>query len=359
MKRIFTISTTGLLLCLATFAAKATTIGDSLIIQFANRTKMVIYAPDRAGIQSLTRYDLNKIVRDMGMRLDSLPNGQTTISIDSRDGGRYVRDTVLVITKSKDGQKGKNGKGEVRIVFRGDNDDSSDSSRADREYKVEQGRIQRVTSKKSGKSSDWKVRTDFLVGLNTLLTQSELAAYPQSRYDLRPIGSRFFGISFGQRPTIARGKNARLSIHYGLEFNWNNLMFDNDVTVGRSTTADSPRIIFADIQQASQKSKLTIANLQLPVVPRVTFYNSDGRRVAHLGVGGYVGYRIDSYTMVKYGRDNKVRDHDRYFLNDIRYGLMAHLGILRTNFFVKYDLNPVFQTGKGPDVRTLSFGVTL
>lgn len=355
MKRIITISTTSLLLLLATFTAKATALGDSLIIQFANRTKMVIYAPDRAGIKNLIRYDLNKIVRDMGMRLDSLPDGQTTISIDSRDGGRYVRDTVLVITKSKDGQKGKNGKGEVRIIFRGDNDDSSDSSRTDREYKVEQGRVQRVTSRKPSKSSDWKVRTDFLLGLNTLLTQSELPAYPQNRYELRPIGSRFFGISFGQRPTLARGKNARLSIHYGLEFNWNNFMFDNPVTVTRGPG----QISFTDIQQDSQKSKLTIANLQLPVVPRVTFYNMDGRRVAHLGLGGYVGYRIDSYTMVKYGRDNKVRDHDRYFLNDIRYGLMAHLGILRTNFFVKYDLNPVFQTAKGPDVRTLSFGITL
>lgn len=351
MKRTLIVITTLMLFAASTLTAMASTMADSLIIQFANRTKMVIYGPDRASIKNLSKYDLNKMVRDMGMKLDSVPNGQTSISIDSKEGGRYLRDTVLIITRGKDGKQGKNG--DFRITIKGDDDNSSDSSEADREYKLERGQLERVKQKKSS-NSNWRVKTDFLIGLNTLVSPTTSSAYDQNRFELRPVGSRFFGISFGQRPTLVKGKNARLSLHYGVEVNWNNFMFDNKVTVTKAPN----RIEFTDISQPSDKSKLTIANLQLPVVPRVTFYNKDGRRVAHLGLGGYVGYRIDSYTMIKYGKE-KVRDHDRFYQNDLRYGLMAHLGILRTNFFVKYDMNPIFQTTKGPDVRALSFGITL
>jgi len=344
------------IITLMLFAASALTAianpsADSLIIQFANRTKMVIYAPDRASIQSLSKYDLNKIVREMGMKLDSVPNGQTSISIDSQNGGRYLQDTVLIITRGKDGSRGNNG--DVRIIFRGDDKSKKDTNHIEKEYKLERNRNKRSSQ------SDWRVKTDFLLGLNTLVSPTNSSAYDPSRYELRPIGSRFFGISFGQRPTLIKGKAARLSLHYALEINWNNLMFDNKVTVTEGKTTQFPeRIEFTDIVQPSDKSKLTIANLQIPVVPRVTFYNNDGRRVAHIGIGGFVGYRIDSYTMIKYGKD-KVRDHDQFFQNDLRYGLMAHLGFLRTNFFIKYDMNPIFQSGKGPDVRALSFGITL
>lgn len=354
MKRTFTHAlTTLLLLAIVVPTIARQTSGDSLIIQFANRTKMVIYAPDRDGIRNLSKYDLNKIVREMGMKLDSVPNGQTSISIDSKDGSRYLRDTVLVITTNKD-EKG----GSIRIIYRGDGKSKNDSTITVREAAKEYAKEQIKRKKKSG--SDFGVKTDFLIGLNTLITQTETAPYNSDSYALRPIGSRFFGISFGQRPTLVKGKNARLSLHYALEVNWNNFMFDNKVTVRRGASLQMPeRIEFAPIQEQIDKSKLTIANLQLPVVPRITFYNTNGRRAGHIGLGGFVGYRIDSYTAIKYGRRNKVRDHDSFFQNDLRYGLMAHLGIGKTGFFVKYDLNPIFKTGQGPDVRALSFGISL
>lgn len=104
-----------LLLATGTATALAATPVDSLVIRFANRTRMVIYAPDKAGIQALSNYDLNKIVREMGMKLDSVPGGQTAIS--QQDGDRFLKDTVLVVTKKKNG---------VTIVING-----SDTTRTD------------------------------------------------------------------------------------------------------------------------------------------------------------------------------------------------------------------------------------
>ena len=77
----------------------------------------------------------------------------------------------------------------------------------------------------------------------------------------------------------------------------------------------------------------------------------------HLGIGGFVGYRLDSYSKIKLQNNERERDHASFYLNNLRYGLVGHLGIVKTNLFVKYDLNPVFQADKGPNVRTLSFGI--
>ncbi|MFD2572270.1 outer membrane beta-barrel protein [Spirosoma soli] len=306
---------------------------DSLVIRFANRTRLVIYAPDKAGIQALSNYDLNKIVREMGMKLDSVPNGQTAIS---QDGDRYLRDTVLVITKKKDG---------VTIVVDRKNESKDDSIKNHRDYT-------KTSSKRSFNS--WARSVDFQIGLNTLLTQTNVAAYPTGLYELKPIGSRYFAVAFAQRPTIISGKRTRLSLYYAAEASWNNYMFENNVVATKGAT----QMEFITPSEELKKSKLTTFALQVPVVPRVSFYNASGRKVFHLGVGGFVGYRLDSYTKIKRQNNEKDHEHASFYLNDLRYGLVSHIGVLKTNLFVKYDLNSVFQTGKGPDVRTLSFGVS-
>ncbi|MDB5243095.1 MAG: hypothetical protein JWP57_3720 [Spirosoma sp.] len=307
---------------------------DSLVIRFANRTRMVIYAPDKAGIQALSSYDLNKIVREMGMQLDSVPGGQKAIS---RDGGQYLKDTVLVVTKKKNG---------VTIIVKGSGDTTQrDSARNRRDYTrtaVRRG----VNSFKSG--------IDFQVGLDTWIRRANQGLGNLASPDLLPLGSRYLSIAFSQRPTLVDGKRAKLSLYYAVEGAWNNYMFQDDILLQKGPSS----VLFTPSAESLKKSKLTTFSAQLPVVPRLSFYNAAGRKVFHIGLGGFVGYRLDSYTKIKRQNDDKSREHSNFYLNDFRYGLVGHLGILKTNLFVKYDLNPVFQAGKGPDVRTLSFGIT-
>lgn len=304
---------------------------DSLVIRFANRTRMVIYAPDKAGIQALLNYDLNKIVREMSMKLDSVPDGKTAVS---EGGDRYLKDTVLVVTKKKDG---------ITIVI------NSDSTRSD---SVKNRRDYEKSSVRRGINS-WARSVDFQIGLNAFLNQSTLPAYPTDIYSLKSLGSRYFAIAFSQRPTIIKGKRARLSLYYAIEGSWNNYMFDNNVVARKGAS----QLEFEQYPEQLKKSKLTTFALQVPVVPRISFYNASGRKVFHLGVGGFIGYRLDSYTKIKRPNNDKVHDHASYYLNDFRYGLVGHIGIVKTSLFIKYDLKPVFQDGKGPDVRTLSFGI--
>lgn len=308
---------------------------DSLVIRFANRTRMVIYAPDKAGIQALSNYDLNKIVREMSMELDSVPNGKAAIS---RDGNRYLKDTVLVVRKKKNG---------VTITIGGSGDTArTDSAQQHRDYT-------RSTVRRGVNS--WKRSIDFQIGLDTWIKPANQAlsggvVVP----DLLPLGSRYFAVAFSQRPTLIDGRRTKLSLYYAAEASWNNFMFQEDMLVQKGPAS----VQFVPSTEPLKKSKLTTFALQLPVVPRLSFYNASGRKVFHIGLGGFVGYRLDSYTKIKRQNDERSRDHNNFYLNDLRYGLVGHLGIVKTNLFVKYDLNPVFQAGKGPDVRALSFGIS-
>ena len=322
---------TPVIMAMATFSSLTATANsaDSLVIRFANRTRMVIYAPNKAGIQALSKYDLNKIVREMSMELDSLPSGETAIS---REGGQYLKDTVLVVTKKKGG---------VKITITGSGDTTkADSTRNRRDYTR--------SSVRRGVNS-WKRSIDFQVGLNAWIRPGN--DFPP---DLNPLGSRYFAVAFSQRPTIINGRRTKLSLYYAAEASWNNFMFQDDFLMWKGPTI----VEYGLTPEPLKKSKLTTFALQLPVVPRLAFYNASGRKVFHIGLGGFLGYRLDSYTKIKRQNDDKIRDHSNFYLNDFRYGLVGHLGIVKTNLFVKYDLNPVFQTGKGPDVRTLSFGIS-
>ena len=335
MNRLFTsvITMTALLLILVTSGVNAApaSLTDSLVIRFANRTRLVIYAPDKAGIQALSNYDLNKIVREMGMKLDSVPGGQTAIS---QDGERFLKDTVLVVTKKKDGFTIIiNSKGDTTRTKPAEQDSSS------RAY------TQAKRRRRDKNSFDYGIS----IGLNNFIPQSDNPAYPA----LSPLGSRYIALSVGAMPTIIRGKHASLKLYYGVEVAWNNFMFEGNNMVEKGAVA----VAFPDAGRDLQKSKLTVCTIGVPVVPRVTFYNNDGRKVGHIGIGGYANYRLDSYRKIKEADGSKDRRHSDYYLNNFRYGVMAHIGIQSLNFFVKYDLNPLFQTDKGPDVRTLTFGI--
>ncbi|QKZ15629.1 hypothetical protein HU175_01990 [Spirosoma sp. KUDC1026] len=322
--------------------AHARPSADSLVIQFANRTRMVIYAPDKNGIKSLSAYDLNKIVRDMGMKLDTLPDGKTAVSLNEQEGEKYIKDTVLIVTRRK---------GDISVVIR-------DSEKVDTDSVKHKAEYQKATSnrQRSRKSDRQRVSFEGLgIGLTNLVQRSSLPAYPEDSYKLKPIGSRYIALAFGSMPTIAGGKHVSLKLYYGLEVAWNNFMFEENV-IPEKTPAG---IVFTPAGRELSKSKLTVCTLGIPIVPRLTFYNDNGRKLGHFGVGVYGNYRLDSYRKIKEEDGGVDRRHSDFGLKDLRYGLIAHIGIRRTGFFVKYDLSPLFEPGQGPDVRAISFGLSL
>jgi hypothetical protein len=316
---------------------------DSLIIRIGKASRVAIYAPSKEALKNIVQYDLNHIVKDMVSKLDSVPEGQVYL-VHEEGGNMYRRDSVAVVSKRK---------GNVTITINGNTrqeyehaaNDNSGQEQADRAARRE----------RQERRNNWRVGTDFLLGLNTWVSGSTDSRYNNNSYELSPLGSRYFAISFTQNPALVRLKSAKVSIRYGLVTAWNNFMFQDNIRVEREMN----NIGFLPYPSQLEKSKLTICNLEIPVVPQVSLYNSSRHRAFNIGVGGFIGYRIDSYTRVKLQDGGSIRDHNSYFLNNVQYGLQGSIGVAGLNFFIKYHLTNTFQDGRGPAVRPLSFGITI
>lgn len=191
-------------------------------------------------------------------------------------------------------------------------------------------------------------KTDFHVSLGLNALTGDADAPP-----LRPLGSRFVAVGYQARLRLAEGRRAGLALRTGFDISWYNFMLDEN----RLAVQTPAGIAFPDAGRRLEKSKLTAAYLNLPVVPTVVFRKG---AVKSIGAGGYVGMRLDSYAKVKETDGGRDRFHGTYALNNFRYGLTAEVDFRHApTFFVNYDLNPLFRDGQGPQVRGLSFGVRL
>jgi hypothetical protein len=308
---------------------------DSLIIRFGTKGRIAVYAPTKDQLKRVTEYDLNRIVKDMVGKLDSIPEGQVYI-IHEENGKEYRRDSISVVKKSGSSITINIGKGK-------DGDDTTGYSR------------ERTRQRAVSNRNNWKVSTDFHIGLNTWIGSPDGQVFDGNSYELRPLGSRYFAISTTQNPAIVRTSRFRLSVRYGLQLAWNNFMFQEDVIAERGAEA----IQFTPYSTPLQKSKLTVCNVEVPLVPQFSFYNSSRKRAFNIGMGGFVGYRVDSYTKIKQDNGDKLRNHAGFYLNNFQYGVIGNVGLARLNLFVKYNLNNTFQTGRGPSIHPLSFGITI
>ena len=206
------------------------------------------------------------------------------------------------------------------------------------------------------------------IGLNGLtgdMPQVTTMIYPSpyldSDKDLKPLGSRFVSLDFSSSATIARGKKSALKLGYGLSFDWYNFMFDHNRVVNKTPLATTFQPTLDAQGNAIQfsKNKLTVSYITLPIVPHVVFSKESAVRM--LGLGGYVSYRLDSWTKtVEEKSDNLARNGSNFNLNQVRYGIKAEVALRHVGeFFFNYDLSPLFQKNLGPQLTAFSFGIKL
>ncbi len=248
----------------------------------------------------------------------------------------------------------KDGKDEVRVGWNG-------------VYVNDGGRETNImigdSAKRNRRDREFSSRSGFNIyfGFNALSNTSSLSVADTKNFELSPFGSRYFGFGWTRSGTISKGTNAALKISYGLEVSWYNFMFENNNFLVKNAN----EIGFANYQTAQGnvaelcRNKLTVANFNIPVMPYVAFKKSS--IVTYIAAGGYVGYRVDSYTKnIKVDSGEKTWNHSSFFLNNLRYGLAFELGLKNfPDLFVNYDLNNMFQDGRGPKVGGISFGIRL
>jgi hypothetical protein len=192
------------------------------------------------------------------------------------------------------------------------------------------------------------------------------------QYDVRIAKSKFSfhpGIGFG----MERFKLIR-SEHYGsdtVNYASPTLGFD----AGGNTTfipaanyiydADTLGQIDYSGSYRTKKSMLAMNFIDIPVELRFSTNPDDPARSFKIGIGGRVGYLINAHTKIRYREDGdikKLKTHQDFNLSRFRYSAFLKIYMGNFAFFGVYNLNPMFESNKGPDqtkTQSYTIGVSL
>ncbi len=107
------------------------------------------------------------------------------------------------------------------------------------------------------------------------------------------------------------------------------------------------------------KNKMSVSYLTLPIMPHFVFDKKSA--VQMIAIGGYVSYRVDTWTKaIEEESGNLRKETSNLYVNPFRYGVRAEFALRHfPDLFFSYDLSPLFEPGKGPEMRGLAFGIRL
>lgn len=314
-------------------ATAQTKPADTVVIKVGDGSKIILAIQDKKDLETMKQYDFQKLIQDLIVKLE---NKDTTSQ--QEPAANYLKSTEEPVVETV-----------VEEHNEFDNDDEDWTVDHSREW--------------HSRRTYYSVNFDF--GMNNYLSDGKFPDEDNALYTVKPWGSWYVGIYSNWRTRVSN----KFFVEWGAGINWYNFKFQNEQTM---MSKDDNSVIFSvnplDVDYV--KSKLTACYLQANVVPMLdfgsnrrkpSFFDGHGSDSFRIGAGGYVGYRIDSYSKQVYREEGdkvKPKDHDNFYLNNIRYGIRAQVGIEEVDFFFNYDLNELFVENKGPKLNAFSFGIT-
>ena len=198
------------------------------------------------------------------------------------------------------------------------------------------------------------------LGLNALVNQEKGSMTgSDTGVDLRTAGSRYFNIGFDWGTRLG-GKRSPVSFVRGLQLAVNNFKLSgNNQWVQANGITSITKVTDG---RELLKSKLATSSINVPLMLQLTLRDSNYKPTFRLGAGGFVGYRLGSYTKIKYlsdGNTDKEKEDGRYNLENFLYGAQGTIGYGSLEFFAKYNMNDLFRNNAGPQAQVLSFGVRI
>lgn len=325
---------------------------DTIEVNFGDKGKILIHVASKEDLEALKQYDLNSMLEDINVPLsDEVKESQQKVIMEDAQGTRYLKDSV-----------------DEDEEFRQLENEFSSGSQSSSET----GNTYTERTKKRFSGSKTTFVSGFDWGINNFMEDGNSPSDNDAQYTVRPWGSWYIGLM----PTFQTHIGGAFAINYGAGISWYNFKFQDPRT---KLVEGEEGIIFDqwDVELQASKSKLTVAYLNAHFVPVLDFgYKSkkrtydDGfvqkrtrytRNGFRIGAGGYVGTKIDSYQKLVWrstGNKSKLRERDDFYLENLRYGARFLLGYGEVDFFVNYDLNYLFAKDKGPELNSISFGLS-
>ena len=190
-----------------------------------------------------------------------------------------------------------------------------------------------------------------------------------SDFSLGLWGSRTFNIYYQYDFRILK---SGFSFVPGIGLSLERFKFKNEYTLGYTSSTSGELILIPPADAAVpniKKSHLVTNYVEVPVELRYTINPDDPARSFKVAFGGRVGYLFDSFMKVKYKENTEVKkykDKQDFNLTKVRYGLTGRIGFGNFSLFGYYNLNPLFEEGKGliennlnNDFNTYTIGISL
>ncbi len=309
--------------------------GDSVIIRVGKESKVIFSIKDKRDLETLKHYNFQALMDDMVQKLEK--RDTTTLAKPSIV---YRKDTAQTAAMANP----------APAVESKSNDDNEED---DRSYR-----------KRWGRRTHHSFNID--VGMNNYLQNGKFPDGTNQLYTVKPWGSWYVSLNSVLRTQVT----GKFFVEWGGGVTWYNFKFSNYKVV---MSKDANGVIFSEDSRDFEytKSKLTVAYINASIVPvfdfggssrKNSFFDHNHSTSFRIGLGPYVGYRLDSYSKQVHlngGDKVKTHTHDNFYLNNLRYGLRLQLGLRGTDIFFNYDMNDLFIENKGPKLNAFSFGITL
>jgi hypothetical protein len=345
---------------------------DTIVIKLPNQATITMVVRDAAQLRQMKNYQLDSLTSRLASYITQAENAakngttdQVTVQFfpDKDQPGKNLPEQIRITTRKKKANTSR-----VDVVLNKtfgvtiETDQNGNKTynkipktKEQREASRDSSRLRAIENKRT--SSDLVVD----LGLNALVDQQPVMTPtgPGETADLRTEGSRYVNIGLDWNTRLG-GKRSPLSLTFGPHFAFNNFMLNGNT---RWVNEDGiTRLVRETGGREFQKSKLGTSSVNLPVMLRLQLRDKHYKNTFALAAGGFVGYRIKSWTKLKYTTDgNTVKDKEdgSYNMEDFLYGVQGTIGYGGLELFAKYHMNNLFKNNAGPETQVVSFGLRL
>lgn len=150
----------------------------------------------------------------------------------------------------------------------------------------------------------------------------------------------------------------KIGLVTGVGIKYNNYDLVKDVIVVNQM--DSTFAV-TDPNRSINKNKFKTSAIHVPLMLE-TNLGKDAKHSFHLAAGGTVTYIVNSRTKQKYkedGKSFKKKDKNDFNVNPFQFAATARVGYGDFTLYATYNLTPLFENNKGPEVIPFTVGVSV
>lgn len=317
--------------------AKHLVLKDSVVIEFGKAGRIVIMVESTEDFEKLKLMNINQIISELGIKENKASGEVTLVEIHKKNGS--VSEVVRV---SENGAETEVRVGRMRVLV--------DESSGDTKVKFE-------TDAKKEDNSSFKTNFTLDLGVNNFLQKG---TFPTSDQPYATKGWGSWNVGLNSMGSLRLSEALRWN--FGLAFQWYNFKFENrDFQAVRG----QDQISFVERTDVTGvKSKLSASYLTAMTLLEVNLGKNKDKGLT-LAAGPYIGYRLGGRSKFVYEESGRAVDRTEkintgLYLENLRYGFRGELGFGKNvTFFSTYDLNELFQEGKGPALNPITFGIKL